>query len=368
MVASSRRLQEVIKTATHIASGPAKVLLTGESGVGKDLLARHIHANSPRSGNAYVALNCAAVTETLLESELFGHVKGSFTGAWRTKPGLLQQAHGGTLFLDEVGEMSLRMQAVLLRFLETGEVQAVGGDHEDGRVDVRVIAATNRNLQELVARGEFREDLLHRLRVVHLHIPPLRERREDIPPLLEHALDRLPHRKCFTKEAHTRLCAYRWPGNIRELLNVVERSFWMSREPQIDLESLPAEVRTSDVVLVGTRDRRRSTADRLYEALTSGAISFWDDVHRMFLERDLTRGDIQGLVRRGLEETHGNYRALLTLFQIPPTDYKRLLNFLASHGCQVDVRPFRLGVPLRKIAPDPVAILLGNSEIKELSA
>src|SRR5690349_3024198 len=179
----SPAMAEVLRLVQRAASGDAKVLITGESGVGKDLVARALHAASARRQGPYVAVNCAGLTETLLESELFGHVKGSFTGAYRDKIGKLQQAHRGTLFLDEVGEMSLRMQALLLRFLEQGEIQQVGSDGHARRLDVRVIAATNRNLAERVAAGEFREDLLYRLRVIHIHVPPLRERRADVRAL-----------------------------------------------------------------------------------------------------------------------------------------------------------------------------------------
>src|SRR5215510_2042133 len=163
--------------SARVAAGTAKVLITGESGVGKDLVARFIHARSPRATRPFVALNCAGVSETLLESELFGHVKGSFTGAHRDKVGLFQLGHRGTVFLDEVGEMSLRMQAMLLRFLESGEVKPVGADLASGKVDVRVIAATNRSLPEMVSKGLFREDLMYRIMVVHLEVPSLRSRR-----------------------------------------------------------------------------------------------------------------------------------------------------------------------------------------------
>ena len=186
IVGSSPQLMEVLRLARRAAIGDAKVLVTGESGVGKDLVAREIHTHSLRAHGPFVAVNCAGLTETLLESELFGHVKGSFTGAYRDKLGKLEMAHGGTLFLDEVGEMSLRMQALLLRFLEQGELQRVGATDRARYVDVRVVAATNRNLGERVAAGEFREDLLYRLRVIHIHVPPLRERRGDIRPLVEH--------------------------------------------------------------------------------------------------------------------------------------------------------------------------------------
>ena len=200
-VVASAAMTELLAMAARAAESPAKVLITGESGVGKDVVARYIHSHSSRRLAPFVAVNCAGVTETLLESELFGHVKGSFTGAYRDKRGKLQLAHRGTLFLDEVGEMSLRMQALLLRFLENGEIQAVGADHAQARVDVRVVAATNRNLDELVAAGQFREDLLYRLRVIHLHVPPLRERAEDVHALMRHFLARRRarselHRRC----------------------------------------------------------------------------------------------------------------------------------------------------------------------------
>ena len=171
-VVASRAMTELLSIAERAAKSPAKVLITGESGVGKDVVARFIHSQSSRKAAPFVAVNCAGLTETLLESELFGHVKGSFTGAYRDKKGKIQLAHRGTLFLDEVGEMSLRMKALLLRFLENGEIQAVGSDQPQAHLDVRVVAATNRNLTEHVAAGHFREDLLYRLRVIHLHVPP----------------------------------------------------------------------------------------------------------------------------------------------------------------------------------------------------
>src|SRR3954452_24296734 len=179
-VAASPVMQELLSIAEQSAESNAKVLITGESGVGKDVVARYIHSCSSRRREPFVAVNCAGITETLLESELFGHVKGSFTGAYRDKRGKLQLAHRGTLFLDEVGEMSLRMQALLLRFLENGEIQRVGSDRVAAVVNVRVIAATNRALMTQMAEKAFREDLYYRLNVIHLAIPPLRERKEDI--------------------------------------------------------------------------------------------------------------------------------------------------------------------------------------------
>src|SRR6476660_5232290 len=182
-------MEIVRREILEAARSHAKVLILGETGVGKEVVARLIHRNSAREGRPFVALNCSGIPETLLESELFGHVRGSFTGAYRDKPGLVRQAEGGTLFLDELGEMSLRMQAVLLRFTETGEVQPVGADRAGGRADVRLITATNRDLRGQIAEGKFREDLYYRLNVIQLRIPPLRERASDVPLLLRHFLE-----------------------------------------------------------------------------------------------------------------------------------------------------------------------------------
>src|SRR5512146_2256699 len=185
LIGTSRTASELKEEIERIARSDAKVLVTGESGVGKELVARAIHARSPRRERPFVPVNCAGLPETLLESELFGHVKGSFTGAYRDKPGKLELAHEGTVFLDEIGEMTLRMQGLFLRFLETGEIQKVGTERALGTVNVRVIAATNRNLSDMIVQGQFREDLFYRLNVIHLHVPPLRERREDIPLLID---------------------------------------------------------------------------------------------------------------------------------------------------------------------------------------
>ena len=344
VIAGSAAMLEVLALARRSAAGDAKVLVTGESGVGKDVIARHIHASSKRARGPFIAVNCAGLTETLLESELFGHVKGSFTGAYRDKRGKLQMAHGGTLFLDEVGEMSLRMQALLLRFLETGEIQSVGAHEETTLVDVRVIAATNRNLPDRVAAGEFREDLLYRLRVIHIHVPPLRERRDDIPLLVQHLLKRADHAVEVSEDAMQLLQRYRWPGNIRELQNVIEQAMWFADREMIDVGHLPPTLRSNETLLP-QRERRRQVADDLYDALVTGGYSFWEHIHPIFLSRDITRHDIRELVVRGLRTTHGNYRGLLRLFGIPTQDYKRFHNFLMAHGCKVDYRSFRQGTP-----------------------
>ncbi len=363
LVHASAQMREILSLVGRVATGDAKVLITGESGVGKDLIAREIHSRSPRAPRACIAVNCAGLTETLLESELFGHVKGSFTGAYRDKPGKLQLAHRGTLFLDEVGEMSLRMQALLLRFLENGEIQAVGADHAKSTVDVRVVAATNRNLADMVAGGQFREDLLYRLRVIHIHVPPLRERKEDVRVLVQFLVAKNGSRVVeFSEDALRVLERYRWPGNVRELQNVVEQALWMSNGSTVDVEHLPVAVQTAAEHVLPVKERRRQVADELYGALVNGGYNFWEHVHPLFLQRDVTRHDMRELVRRGLTTTRGNYRSLLRLFGLPAGDYKRFLNFLAAHDCNVDFRAFRNGTaptgPMR--APRLLPPLVGG--------
>jgi len=343
IIGASPALKDLMSAAVKIAASDAKSLITGESGVGKDVFARYIHANSTRAGQRYVALNCASFSETLLESELFGHVKGSFTGAYRDKIGKLQQAHRGTIFLDEIAEMTLRMQAMLLRFLENGEVHPVGSDAPATRVDVRVISATNRDLVGMIDRGEFREDLLYRIKVTHLHVPSLRQRREDIRPLVEHTIARTGKPVQVAEPALNLLEAYPWPGNVRELQNVIEQLVALATSDIIGVEDLPAAIVVANQPghVYPKRERRRRVSDELYEGLVSGGMNFWTDVHATFTSRDLTRNDIRQLFRRALATTSGNYRAVLQLFGMEQQDYKRLMNFLAAHECAIDYREFR---------------------------
>jgi DNA-binding NtrC family response regulator len=247
------------------------------------------------------------------------------------------------MFLDEVGEMSLRMQAHLLRFLENGEIQTVGGNAASLKADVRIITATNRDLTERVASGQFREDLLYRIRVIHIHVPPLRERRDDIRALVTHAIARSGRAIQFTEDALKALERYPWPGNVRELQNVVEQVSWMSGATDVRAEDLPEQVRSGPSGgLLPKRERRRQLADDLYGALVGGHYRFWDHIHPLFLRRDMTRHDLRQLIRCGLTTTRGNYRALLNLFGIPDSEYKRFMNFLAAHECSVDFHPFRV--------------------------
>src|SRR5256885_4538182 len=239
LIGRSAVIAELTAEVERVARSDAKVLITGESGSGKEVVARAISAYGPRAEQPFVPVNCAGIPETLLESELFGHVKGSFTGAYRDKPGKLEMADNGTIFLDEIGEMTLRMQGLLLRFLETGEIQKVGAERVTRTANVRVMAATNRDLRDLITRGQFREDLFYRINVIHVVVPSLRERREDIPLLAEHFLANFARAdsfgrgpegshqhtmvRAFSAEAMAALTEYAWPGNVRQLQNVIER-------------------------------------------------------------------------------------------------------------------------------------------------
>ncbi|HLG55715.1 MAG TPA: sigma 54-interacting transcriptional regulator [Vicinamibacterales bacterium] len=373
LIVASAAMTTLLAAADRAAASDGKVLITGESGVGKDLIARRIHFQSRRAGQAFVPVNCAGLTESLLESELFGHVKGSFTGAYRDKLGKLQAAHGGTIFLDEVGEMSLRMQAMLLRFLENGEIQAVGADARVTTVNVRIVAATNRHLPDLIAAGQFREDLLYRLRVIHLEVPSLRERKDEIPVLVAHFVERTGRRARFSDEAMQVLSRHRWPGNVRELQNVVEQAMWLAHDDLVGLDQLPEAVRAQTQSVLPMRERRAQVSDELYSALVSGGYSFFDHIYPLFLSRDITRHDMRELVRKGLSTTRGNYRALLKLFGMSNQDYKRFLNFLAAHDCGADFRAFRHGTaeaerPPRLMLPPLPAKATLSGERKSLAS
>jgi DNA-binding NtrC family response regulator len=250
IVGRSPAMLEVYKLVARVAASMSTVLVVGESGTGKELVARAIHNHSPRAGGPFVAVNCTALTESLLESELFGHAKGAFTGAEKSKRGLFEEAAGGTLFLDELGDINPKMQAQLLRVLQEGEIRRVGAS-EPIHVDVRVVAATNRDLEEEVQRGRFREDLYFRINVVTIRLPPLRERPEDIALLVDHFLSKYAQREGraeagIADEAVELLRRYSWPGNVRELENVVERALALSKSGIILPSDLPAEVRGGD--------------------------------------------------------------------------------------------------------------------------
>ncbi len=253
LVGRSPRMRELFDLLETVAASPSTVLITGETGTGKELAARAIHHNSARRGHRLVALNCSAVPESLLEAELFGHVRGAFTGAVATRQGRLESAHEGTLFLDEVGTMSAPLQAKLLRVLQERELERIGDDRPI-RIDVRIIAATNADLAQLVRDGGFREDLYYRLNVIPILLPPLRERREDIPLLVRHFVEAFGRQQgrsravTVTQAAMRRMMAYGWPGNIRQLENAIERALTLSRNRAwIDVGDLPQELQQASL-------------------------------------------------------------------------------------------------------------------------
>jgi DNA-binding NtrC family response regulator len=243
--------------------------------------------------------------------------------------------------------MTLRMQGLLLRFLESGELQKVGADRVRSTVNIRVIAATNRNLRELIAQNAFREDLFYRLNVIHLAVPPLRERREDVPQLVERFIGRSARPgyytlKSISPEALDAMCRYSWPGNVRELQNVIERLVVTCQREVALAEDLPPVVQA--VPFGGyrpRRERRRTIADELFQKLTETGESFWTLVYPLYMQREITRGNVRDLVRKGLREARGNYRIVVRLFNMEATDYKRFLNFLRTHECQVSFKEFR---------------------------
>lgn len=282
LVGRSKPMREVLKLVSKVAQSKSTVLVTGESGTGKELIAKGIHYSSPRKDGPFISVNCMSLSPGVLESEIFGHEKGSFTGATAMKKGRFELAHNGTLFLDEIGELSLDLQVKLLRVLQEKSFERVGGS-KTLSVDIRLVAATNKNLQKAVDKGEFREDLYYRLNVVNINLPPLRERREDIPVLVAHFMEKLTgenvsHNKKFAPEALEYLNAYEWPGNVRQLENVVERCMVLSSKDMIGVEDLPSEIKDEEaqfksaVDLLPTRLELGSTLEKIEAALIRRAL------------------------------------------------------------------------------------------------
>ena len=303
IIGRSAAMRELFQLLETVAGTSSTVLITGETGTGKELAARAIHHNSSRRSNRFVALNCSAIPETLLEAELFGHVRGAFTGAIGNRQGRLEQAHKGTLFLDEVGTMSPALQAKLLRVLQEREFERVGDSHTV-KIDVRVIGATHSDLARMVAEGTFREDLFYRLNVIPVQLPPLRERREDIPLLVQHFLDHLTSEAgrppvSVSQEAMRRLMAYAWPGNVRQLENAVERALAFSKgRPQLELVDFSQEIQNQP-----------AAQDPSEIWLPDEGIDFARYVEAVELS----------LIRRSLERTRGNKRQAARLLNLKRT-------------------------------------------------
>jgi two-component system nitrogen regulation response regulator GlnG len=285
LVGRSSAMLEVFKTIGRVARSDVPVLVTGESGTGKELIARAIHGASGRAEGPFLAVNAAAIPRDLLESELFGHERGAFTGAVEARPGRFREASGGTLFLDEIGDMPLELQAKLLRVLQSGEVTPVGGRRAE-HVDVRILAATHRDLEKAVAAGAFREDLLYRLRVVPIHVPPLRERREDVPPLIEHFLQRWDAEltggsHVLSPDAVARLAAHDWPGNVRELENAIKRALVLASGDVLG----PDEFTFLDGSAAPAEPEERGLESRVVDEVEAALAAEEDEIYRKVLER-----------------------------------------------------------------------------------
>ena len=277
LVGKSAKITQAVETAGKAAKAKATVLLLGESGTGKELFARAIHNWSERKDGSFVAINCAGLSKELLESELFGHEKGAFTGAHQLKKGKVEMAHGGTVFLDEIGDILSEVQAKLLRFLQEREFERVGGT-KSIRVDVRIVAATNRNLAAYVQDGRFREDLYHRLNVISLTLPPLRERKEDIPDLTQFflkrfSLDAKKHFTAITDEALEKLTGYDWPGNVRELANVIEHAVVLGQDGVISVADLPPTISGDDPSTKAESFSYRNAVDNFRRELVSRVLT-----------------------------------------------------------------------------------------------
>jgi two-component system response regulator GlrR len=307
LITRSSGMEDLLSQARRVAASDASVCIFGQSGTGKELLARAIHRASPRAEAPFIAVNCGAIPEGLLESELFGHKKGSFTGAVADRRGLFQAAQGGTLFLDEIGDMPLPLQVKLLRALEERKIRPVGS-HESFDVDVRVVAATHRKLEERIAAGEFREDLYYRLNVVHIEMPPLNRRREDIPLLVSHFLAQISNesgvRKIYAPEAVELLATADWPGNIRQLANVVRQNVALSQTPIIPVELVQQS-------LGGTQSKLPSFDEAR------------DEFTRSYLSQilQITGGNVSQAARLAKRNRTDFYK-LLSRHQLTPEDFK----------------------------------------------
>ncbi|MBW2121533.1 MAG: sigma-54-dependent Fis family transcriptional regulator [Deltaproteobacteria bacterium] len=308
IISKNEKMAAIFDTIKKVARYKSTILITGESGTGKELVAKAIHFNSDRSANPFIPVNCGAIPENLLESELFGHVKGSFTDAVRTKKGLFEEANGGTLFLDEIGELPLSLQVKLLRVLQDGEIRRVG-DSRSIKIDVRIIAATVKDLESGVKQGSFRDDLFYRLNVLPLKIPPLRERREDIPLLVDHFIEKFNQNlgkrvSRVTPEALKILLRYSWPGNVRELENMIERGMVLTETDTIDVENLPPEV---------------------YRSAESSPFSELEE----YSIKKATRILETELIRKALRKTHGNHTHASRILEI---SHRTLLYKIKEYG------------------------------------
>jgi len=326
--AAVRNLLAFIKKA---AKSDANVLLLGETGVGKELAALAIHNFSSRKNNPFIKINCANLNENLLESELFGHKKGAFTGAFFDKPGLIEEAEGGTFFLDEIADISAYLQAKLLAVIEKRETRRLG-DNKYRQLDVRFISATNSNLLDLIRKEKFRKDLFYRINILSFDIPPLRERKEDIRLLALYFLRQINEKKIIKKKikkaALEILLSYDYPGNIRELENIITRGYILSSSRSISKK---------DIILERHTENGNSNAGQIiFEKILKDSSDFWEKVHKPFLCRELNRNEVKYIIVKGLSLTQGSYIKLLPLFNTAEDkkNYRKFMRFLRTHRLQ----------------------------------
>jgi transcriptional regulator with PAS, ATPase and Fis domain len=335
MIGASRAINDVFSQIQVAASNVATVLIEGESGTGKELVAKAIHSESPRVKEPFIAVDCGAIPESLIEAELFGAKKGSYTGAVADRPGLFEAAHRGTIFLDEISNTTPALQAKLLRVIQEREVRRIG-ETKGRSVDVRLIVASNQNLEALTEDGRFRKDLLYRLKVLQIKLPPLRNRRDDIPMLTHAFLQKLnaanKTKKYFVSDVLDRLSTYSFPGNIRELQNTVERAYFSAKGTVIN--KVPIEAETVDTE-VG------EDVQSWFKDLSEGRKDFWSAVHNKYKRRDISREKVLALIDFGLRSTRGNYKTMAAMLRLKEKDYRRFMDFLRRSECLLDFRPYR---------------------------
>ncbi|MFC2172245.1 sigma-54 interaction domain-containing protein, partial [Acidobacteriota bacterium] len=349
----------------RLLDNDSTVLITGESGTGKEVIARTIHDNSDRNERSFVAVDCGSITESLIESELFGHIKGAFTDARQTRKGLFQEADGGTIFLDEITNTSPAFQAKLLRVLQEGEIRPVGSSTPIS-IDVRVLVATNQNLETMIEEGSFRTDLYYRLNVMQIDIPPLRERMGDLPYLTEHFIRKYSKKwgkqiKGISGDVLRCFKQYGWPGNIRELESAIASAVITASGETIQMSDLSTSIlkpRHGNGGLAGLANGAGSSASESYEQSTSLALyndlidrraTFWDLVHRPYTKHEITKGVVKRLMELALREADGVYIKVAKKLGLASEDeQKRFLNFINRSGCKVDPTPFKKAARSKK--------------------
>jgi DNA-binding NtrC family response regulator len=336
IIGASKAIKDVYSQIQMAAANTANVLIEGESGTGKELVAKAIHAAGPRAKEPFIPVDCGAIPEGLIEAELFGSKKGSYTGAVVDRPGLFEAANRGTIFLDEISNTTLVLQAKLLRVIQEREVRRIG--ETKGRpVDVRLIVASNQNLEALVQAGTFRKDLLYRLNVLHIKVPPLRHRREDIPMLAHTFLKKLNTtnntKKHFVPQVVEHLCTQPFPGNVRELQNAIERGFFLAKGTMI--AQVPLEALTTTI------DSPADEVQTWFKDISEGRKDFWSVIHNRYKRRDISREKVVAFVDFGLRSTRGSYKNMASSFRLKEKEYRRFMDFLRRNDCLLDFRPYR---------------------------